>query len=100
MKILLVHVHVKPEHAHAFIEATKENARNSVREPGNARFEFIRSADDPNRFALIEAYHSDEAATAHKQTAHYARWAEAVADMLAEPRSRAWYDSVFPADEI
>ena len=36
---------------------------------------------------------------AHKATAHYHAWAEKVADMLAEPRTRAIYSNVFPDDQ-
>jgi autoinducer 2-degrading protein len=41
MFIVHVHVHVKPEFVEAFKEATLENARNSVQEPGIARFDVI-----------------------------------------------------------
>ncbi len=99
MLILHVHIHVKPDCIDAFLAATIENARNSAREPGIARFDFLRHADDPNRFSLWEVYKSEEAVAAHKQTAHFATWAAAVENLLAEPRTRTWYKSVFPGDE-
>ena len=99
--MLIVHVlaHVKPEMVEAFREATTENARNSVREPGIARFDVIQQADDPTRFILVEVYRSQEATAAHKETAHYAKWRDAVAPMMAEPRSSVKFSNVFPADE-
>jgi quinol monooxygenase YgiN len=99
MLILHVSIHVKPDCVEAFVAATKDNAANSAREPGIARFDFVRQADDPNRFALWEVYRTEEAIAAHKLTAHFARWNETVADMMAEPRTRSWYASVFPGDE-
>jgi autoinducer 2-degrading protein len=99
MLILLVNIHVKPECVEAFRAATIENARNSAQEPGIARFDFVQVADDPNRFCLWEVYKTQDAIADHKQTAHFAKWAETVADMLMEPRTRVWYDSVFPGDE-
>ena len=99
MLIVHVQVHVKPEHIEAFKLATIENARNSVKEPGIARFDVVQQADDPSRFMLLEAYRDAEATTRHKATAHYQAWAEKVADMLAEPRSRVVYDNVYPADQ-
>jgi quinol monooxygenase YgiN len=99
MLILHVNIHVKPECLDAFRAATIENARNSAQEPGIARFDFLQHSDDPNRFALWEVYRTEEAVAAHKQTAHYAAWVEAVADMFAEPRTRTFYRNVFPADE-
>ena len=58
MIVLLVHVHVKPESVDGFKAASTANARQSVQEPGIARFDFIQQIDDPTRFVLIEAYRS------------------------------------------
>ena len=96
MLVVHVHVHVKPESADAFVEATRENARNSVREPGVVRFDVIRQADDPTRFVLVEIYRDADAPAAHKATAHYAAWRDAVEGMMAEPRTRATYRALFP----
>ena len=85
MLIVHVHVHVKPESVAAFRHATLENARSSVQEPGIARFDIVEQEDDRTRFVLIEVYRSPEAATAHKETAHYRKWRDAVADMMADP---------------
>jgi quinol monooxygenase YgiN len=92
-------VHVKPEHIEAFRLATIENAANSVQEPGVARFDVVQQAGDPTRFVLLEAYRDTDATTHHKATAHYHAWAEKVADMLAEPRSRVVYANIYPADQ-
>ncbi|HEV2325541.1 MAG TPA: antibiotic biosynthesis monooxygenase [Terracidiphilus sp.] len=96
MLIVHVHVHVKPESIAAFREASIENARHSVQEPGIARFDVIQQQDDATRFLLIEVYRTPEAAAAHKDTAHYAKWRDAVAPMMAEPRSSAKFNAVFP----
>ena len=98
MLIVHVHVHVKPEFVQAFKQATVENASNSVQEPGIARFDVIQQADDPTRFILVEVYRSQEATVKHKETAHYARWRDAVADMMAEPRTSVKFANVFPDD--
>jgi quinol monooxygenase YgiN len=99
MLIVHVQVHVKPEHIEAFKLATIENASHSVKEPGIARFDVVQQADDPTRFVLVEAYRDTEATTHHKASAHYHAWAEKVADMLAEPRSRVVYSNIHPADQ-
>lgn len=98
MLIVHVYVHVQPEFVEAFRLATIENARNSVQEPGIARFDVIQQADDPTRFVLVEVYRTVEATVAHKETAHYAVWRDTVAGMMAEPRSSVKYDNVFPGD--
>lgn len=99
MLIVHVHVHVKPECVEAFRAASIENARNSVKEPGIARFDVVRQQDDPTRFLLLEVYRSVEATAAHKETAHYATWRDAVAPMMAEPRQAVKYTNAFPGDE-
>ncbi|HTW81864.1 MAG TPA: antibiotic biosynthesis monooxygenase [Terracidiphilus sp.] len=96
MLVVHVHVHVKPESVEEFRQVTIENARASVQEPGIARFDVVAQQDDATRFVLIEVYRTQEAAAAHKETAHYARWRDAVAPMMAEPRSSVKYNSVFP----
>ena len=98
--MLIVHVHVlvKPECVEAFRQATLENGRQSVLEPGIARFDVVQQEDDPTRFVLVEAYRTPEAPARHKETAHYATWREAVAPMMAEPRRSVKYRNAFPED--
>lgn len=98
MLIVHVHVRVKPECVEAFRQASRENARESVREPGIARFDVVQQADDPTRFVLVEAYRNADAPARHKETAHYARWRDTVVSMMAEPRSSVKFANVFPDD--
>ncbi|MEQ2005512.1 MAG: antibiotic biosynthesis monooxygenase [Limisphaerales bacterium] len=97
MLVVHVHVQVKPECVEAFKAATIANARASVQEPGIARFDVVQQADDPTRFVLVEAYRSADAPARHKETAHYAAWRDAVAPMMAVPRSSVKFGNVFPA---
>jgi len=99
MLVVHVHVHVKADSVEAFRKATLANARESVKEPGIARFDVMQSQEDPTRFVLVEAYRNSDAPGAHKQTSHYATWRDAVAPMMAEPRSSAKYQNVFPVDQ-
>jgi len=96
--MLIVHVHarVKPESVADFRQATIENARSSVQEPGIARFDVVQQQDDATRFVLIEVYRTPQAQAAHKETAHYAKWRDAVAPMMAEPRQSVKFNAVFP----
>ncbi len=96
MLVVHVHVHVKADCVEMFKQASIENARNSIQEPGIARFDVIQQADDPTRFVLVEVYRTPEDPAKHKETAHYNTWREAVADMMAEPRSSTKYSNVFP----
>ena len=98
MLIVHVHVRVKPENVDAFRTATIENAQQSIQEPGVARFDVVQHRDDTTRFVLVEVYRDDTAAAAHKETAHYKKWRDAVADMMAEPRSSVKFTNVFPGN--
>ncbi len=94
MLILHVHVHVKPDYVEAFKEASIENARQSRKESGIARFDVLQQDDDPTRFVLIEVYRTEKATADHKATAHYAAWRERVEPLMAEPRTRVQYTDV------
>ncbi len=98
MVIVHVHAHVKPEFIEAFRRATAENARNSVKEPGIARFDVVQETGDPARFVLVEVYRTPEAPAQHKETPHYRVWRDTVAPMMAEPRTSVKYTNVFPEE--
>ena len=99
MQIVLVHVSVKSQFVEAFKQASIENANHSVKEAGIARFDVIQQTEDPTKFVLVEVYKTAEAPAAHKETAHYARWRDTVAEMMAEPRQGIKYTNVFPGDD-
>ena len=99
MFIVHVFAHVKGGQVEAFRAATLENARKSVQEPGIARFDVIQQQDDPERFLLVEVYRTPDDPARHKETAHYQKWRDTVADMMAEPRTSIKYTSVFPDEQ-
>lgn len=96
MLIVHVHVHVKEGHEEDFVRATEANAAASRKEPGVVRFDLIREEGTKGRFVLVEMYRDHEAPAAHKETAHYAAWRDAVAPWMAEPRTSKKYGPVDP----
>ncbi len=92
----IVYVHVKKENIEDFISATSKNHEASVQEPGNMRFDVLQKDDDPEFFALYEAYENEAAAAAHKSTPHYLEWRETVADMMVKPRQGVKYHAIRP----
>lgn len=98
--MLIVHVHVQvvPDGASAFLEASRANAEASLGEPGVLRFDVIQDLSDLNHLVLVEVYRDQEAADAHKETAHYVTWRDAVADLMAAPRRSEKYSAVFPEE--
>jgi len=99
MIVTFVHVWVVPEYIDKFIEACKANHRESVKEPGNLRFDLLQDDEDPAKFVLYEAYESEEAAKAHKDTQHYMLWRETVADWMASPREGKKHKILCPLDK-
>lgn len=99
MLVVHVHISVKPECVAAFQEATLANSRESLKEPGIARFDLVQRTDAPDRFVLVEAYRTVEAPARHKETRHYQIWRDAVAPMMAEPRASVKFTSLHPPDE-
>ena|SRR2546423_9357975 len=98
MYIVHVQIQVRPEYVKPFIEATLANARESLKELGIARFDVLQQQDEPARFTLVEVYRTAEAPAAHKETAHYQRWRDTVAPMMAEPRQGIKFANLFPED--
>jgi quinol monooxygenase YgiN len=99
MLIVLVHVNVKSQFIEDFKQASMENASHSLKEAGVARFDVIQQTEDPRKFILVEVYKTADAPAAHKETAHYARWRDTVAEMVAEPRQGIKYTNIFPSDD-
>lgn len=98
MIVTTVRVYVIKEHIEDFINATIDNHRNSVKESGNLRFDVLQSVNNPSEFTLYEAYESDEAAAAHKETEHYKVWRDKVAPWMAKPREGIPHRVISPAD--
>ncbi|MDT8300247.1 MAG: putative quinol monooxygenase [Sedimentisphaerales bacterium] len=99
MLVVHVFVHVKSDQVQAFQQASLENARNSIQEPGIARFDIIQQQDDLTRFVLVEVYRTTDDPARHKETAHYKKWRDTVADMMAKPRTSIKYTNVFPDEQ-
>jgi quinol monooxygenase YgiN len=99
MFIVHVFARTKPDRVNDFRKATVENARNSVKEPGIARFDVLQQQDDPTRFVLVEVYRTPADPARHKETQHYKKWRDTVEVMLAEPRTSVKYTNVFPDEK-
>ena len=98
--LLIVHVDIAvgPDQLDAFLAATQENAVASRDEPGIVRFDVLSDRADPTHVVLVEIYRDDAAAAAHKDTAHYQRWRDTVAPMMARPREAKRYVNLSPDD--
>jgi len=98
MLIVHVHVHVKEDKVEEFKKISIENAKNSLGEPGIARFDVIQRNDNKSKFILVEVYKNPEATAKHKETDHYKKWKNAAANMMVEPRFSVKFTNLFPED--
>lgn len=98
MLIHQVFIRVKPEFLDAFLEATKENSRGSIQEPGCVRFDILQQKDDSTRIVLHEIYRNQSDLDHHRTTAHFAQWRDTVPEMFAEPRYSVQFQNIFPPD--
>jgi autoinducer 2-degrading protein len=96
MTVTLVHVYVKPEYIKPFIDATRLNHEQSIKESGNLRFDILQDANDKGKFVLYEAYESEAAAASHKNTLHYATWRDTVSPWMLKPREGVRHTLLFP----
>jgi autoinducer 2-degrading protein len=96
MIVTCVYVNVKPSAIKSFVDETTVNHFESLKEPGNLRFDILQQASDPCCFLLYEAYETEEAASNHKNTSHYKKWRDEVNDLMAEPRKGVKYNIIEP----
>jgi (4S)-4-hydroxy-5-phosphonooxypentane-2,3-dione isomerase len=98
--LLVVHVDIAvvPDQLQGFLDATEENAMASRKEPGVVRFDVLSDRDDPTHVVIVEIYRDEAAAAAHKDTGHYQRWRDIVAQMMARPREATRYVNTSPED--
>jgi autoinducer 2-degrading protein len=96
MIVTLVHVWVKEPFVEDFIRATVENHENTVKEPGNLRFDILSDASDKTKFVLYEVFESEDAILAHKNTSHYMKWRDTVSEWMAQPRQGVRHHVVRP----
>ena len=95
MYIVIVNISVKEKYIDEFEKATVENARNSMKEKGVIRFDFLKQKDETDKYVLIEVYREEEDALKHKETPHYKKWRETVEIMMAQPRKSTKYTEIF-----
>jgi quinol monooxygenase YgiN len=96
MFVVNVSIRVKPDKIEEFKEATRRNHEGSVKEPGCLRFDALQGAEDETLFCLYEVYRAAADLDAHRETEHFKRWRETAEPLMAEPRTRIFYNSVFP----
>lgn len=62
---------ILPEHAGQWPDIAREFTEATRSEPGCLWFDWYRSVEDPNEYALVEAFRDAKAGAAHVQSAHF-----------------------------
>ena len=96
MHMIVVRLEVKPDRVDDFLKLVSFNAAESRKEPGNLRFDVIRSIDNPTLYRLYEVYRDEAAMAAHQATPHYAKWRGEIEALLVTPRLSEKFIGVFP----
>lgn len=95
MTALIVTVEVRPEAVASF----EKSARLVIEaihahEPGCRLYRLIRSRDNPHSYVLLEIYADQNALDAHRNSAHFAVFRDALKDKLAGPPATSVFDVV------
>lgn len=98
--VTVVHIDVKPECIEAFKEISTYNHMNTRKEAGNYRFDVLQNNSDPTKFTMYEVFADQAAMDFHKQTEHYLKWRDTVADMMSAPRTSAGHSPIAFTDKI
>jgi autoinducer 2-degrading protein len=78
-----------PSEMSKFVEAIKENASASVKEPGCREFNVLVLANRPNHVFLFEVYDNEAALAAHRETAHFKKFFATAGSIVADRNVRA-----------
>ena len=92
MYVVTVHFQARQGHEEAFLEAMKQQAKNSLeREDHCVQFDVCTAPDDPGHIFLYEIYRDAAAFQAHLETAHFRDFNEATADLVQSKQVDTWH---------
>jgi quinol monooxygenase YgiN len=83
-KTVVARVFVKEGKEAAFLEITAPLIQATRLEEGNISYVLYQSVSDPKEFIFYEEYKDDAALKTHASSAHFATFADAIADMLSK----------------
>ncbi len=85
MLTVQVEFRVKTNEINNFTDITRYNVENSRKEKGVERFDFYKISGTENTFILFEAYTSEDDQKLHRETEHFIKWKQRVAELIEEP---------------
>jgi quinol monooxygenase YgiN len=98
MLTVIVSFKVKPADIPVFIEATTEEARTSLKDPGVIQIDLLQASDEAAHFALHEVFATRAVGLQHLEMAHFKQWQSTIKPLLVEPAHAVAYEHVLPKD--
>ncbi|WP_181281117.1 putative quinol monooxygenase [Bifidobacterium callitrichos] len=71
MQVIYATVHVRDEHKAEFVDIMTELVTKSAAEPGCGGYNLLQREDDPNEFAFVEFWPTEQGHTDHCNTEHF-----------------------------
>lgn len=93
MKVIIVHIEVKPEFREDFIKETEFAQHKTLDEPGAIEYQICQDENDQNKFVLFEGYTDEAAIEFHKTTPHFQQWRTNVWPWMAKDRTSVKYNA-------
>ncbi|NMO01410.1 antibiotic biosynthesis monooxygenase [Gordonia sp. TBRC 11910] len=84
MIFIVVKFNVGDDHLDTWLTRTAAFTEATRAEPGNLWFDWFQSVEDPNEFALVEAFADAEAGAAHVSAKHFAEGLAAMRPALTQ----------------
>jgi (4S)-4-hydroxy-5-phosphonooxypentane-2,3-dione isomerase len=79
-----INLDIAPDQFEKFMEAAKENAAASTKDPGCREFNIVVSKDDPHHIMFFEVYDNAAALDVHRATDHFKKYQAATKDMVTK----------------
>jgi len=79
-----INLDIAPDQFDKFMEAAKENAAASTKDPGCREFNIVVSKDDPHHIMFFEVYDNAAALDLHRATDHFKKYQAATKDMVTK----------------
>lgn len=96
MLTVLVSIKVKSEYVIAFIDATIEETRTTLQDPGVVQIDVLQESDDAAHFTLHEVFATRAIGLQHLEMTHFKQWQSTIKPMLVEPPHAVSYEHVLP----
>ena len=92
MYVVTVHFHARKGHEVAFLDAMKQQAKNSLtREEACLQFDVCTAPGDPGHIFLYEVYSDEAAFQAHLESAHFREFNEGTAEWVESKQVDTWH---------